>query len=57
VSAGAAVRQSLRHGPIDTADGHLDQFTGSGPVLKLAVLREFQVDQRLDYGSGGTLRK
>src|SRR6266581_2190075 len=46
-SAGAAVRQALRHGLIAAADGRLDQFTGSGPVLKRGVLRQFQLDQRL----------
>jgi hypothetical protein len=44
-SVGAAVRQSLRHGLIAATDGRLDQFTGSGPVLKLGVCREFQLDQ------------
>jgi hypothetical protein len=39
--AGAAVRQTLRHALIAAADGRLDQFTGSGPVLKLGALREF----------------
>src|SRR5712671_1480950 len=44
-SAGAAIRQALRQGLIAAADGRPDQFTGSGPVLKLGVLRQFQVDQ------------
>src|SRR6266496_5779454 len=34
-SVGAAVRQSLRHALFAAADGRLDQFTCSGPVLKL----------------------
>jgi hypothetical protein len=37
-SAGAAVPQTLRHGLIAAADGGLDQFTGSGPIVKLGVL-------------------
>jgi hypothetical protein len=43
----AAVRLSLRHGPIAAADGRLNQFTGSGPVLKLGVRREIQLDRGL----------
>src|SRR5713226_8467179 len=38
-SAGAAIRQAPRHGLIAAADGRLDQFTGSGPVLELGVTR------------------
>jgi hypothetical protein len=43
-----SARQSarpLRHRPIAAADGRLDQFTGSGPVLKLGVYGQFQLDQ------------
>src|SRR6266536_5370893 len=46
-SVGAAVRQSLRHALFAAADGRLDQFTCSGPVLKLGGCREFQLAQGL----------
>src|SRR3954471_1850032 len=46
-STGAAVRQTLRHGLVAAADGRLDQFTGSGPIVKLGVCREFERDQGL----------
>src|SRR5437588_4308423 len=46
-SARAAVRQTLRQGLIAAADGDLDQFTGSGPIVKLGVCREFERDQGL----------
>src|SRR5436305_6562983 len=42
----AALRQPRRHALVAAADGCLDQFTGSGPVLKPGVLRQFQADQR-----------
>jgi hypothetical protein len=44
-SVGAALRRSLRHGLIAAADGRLDQFTGSGPILKRGVCRESNLDQ------------
>src|SRR5262245_28857325 len=44
-SVSAALRKSLRHGLIAVIDGRLDQSTGSGPVLKLGVCREFERDQ------------
>ncbi|XIA67025.1 hypothetical protein ACFIOY_15105 [Bradyrhizobium sp. TZ2] len=36
-----AIRQSLRHALVAAADGRLDQFTGSGPVLKLGLAESF----------------
>src|SRR6476620_5208314 len=45
-SAGAALRQALRHALIAASHGCFDQFTGSSLVLKLGVLREFRTDQR-----------
>src|SRR2546423_1545395 len=47
-SAGATIRQALRHALIATPCGRLDQFTGSGPVLKLDVLRRFWDDRSRD---------
>jgi hypothetical protein len=47
-STGAAIRQTLRHAPIAAADGRFDQSTGSGPVLKPGVCREFMLDQGFD---------
>ena len=37
--------QAVASWMIAAADGRLDQFTGSGPVLKLGACREFQLDQ------------
>src|SRR4030095_12816711 len=44
-SVGAAVCRTLRHALIAAACGRLDQFTGSGAVLKLGVCRQFQLYQ------------
>jgi hypothetical protein len=52
---------AARPAPIAAADGRFDQFTGSGPILKPGVSREFgMINPDAGFGgycSGGTVRK